>query len=254
MTRTLRNIEQFRKGDAHIQVRDPSGQPLIGVPISVEQESHEFVFGCVVPDLAAYSDADRRRYRERLGESFNRLVPAGLPPGADVCRVDVAERVPLARLRLRLEQLASQGRPLEVHVRGEAVGMTGPAEEPGPGEREAGRRVAELYTLCFASPSVGALLWNGFADGEPGLAGGGLLRRDLAPKYAHTALRKLIGSVWHTRAGGVTDEEGSFRFRGFFGTYRVVAECGGPAALVDTISLRSLATDPVPFQVTARGH
>src|SRR2546427_7924163 len=51
--------------------------------------------------------------------------------------------------------------------------------------RSVGRRVAELYTLCFAHPAVGSVFWNGFADGEE--SGGGLLRRDFAPKYAHKA-------------------------------------------------------------------
>jgi hypothetical protein len=238
LTRTQRHLEAFRQGDACIEVRDSLGRCRAGVPVSVEQESHVFRFGCVVPDLKTLSDSERPRYRERLDEVFNCLVPAGQPPSPEpnVLRVDVAERVHLGLLRLRLDRLAAAGLPLQVHVWGETVGM-GEADSTDFGERQVGQRVAELYTLCFAHPSVDGTYWNGFADGEPGVRGGGLLRRDLAPKYAHKVLRKLIGSVWHTRAAGVTDAAGRFRFRGFFGAYRVVADLGEPTARVDTITV-----------------
>lgn len=240
MTRIERQIEEFRKGDACIQLLGPEGNCLAGIPVSVEQESHAFVFGCVVPDLITLSPSDRERYQARLNEVFNCLVPAGLPavvePG--VLRVDVAERVHLGRLRLRLDQLASPGLPLQVHVWGETAGLSASAESGSLDERGAGKRVAELVTLCFGHPSVSGVFWNGFADGEPGIRGGGLLRRDLAPKYACKVLQKLIGLVWHTRAAGVADAEGMFRFRGFFGSYRVVARIGEAMPLVETISLR----------------
>src|SRR5262249_39229904 len=38
-----------------------------------------------------------------------------------------------------------------------------------------------------------------------------------------------LGTVWHTRAGGETDADGLFRFRGFFGDYRAAARVGGRA-------------------------
>jgi hypothetical protein len=238
VTRTQRQIEAFRQGDAWVQVRDASGRPCAGVPVSVEQESHEFLFGCVVPDLTTFSDEQRPRYRARLDEASNRLVlaePTPLEPG--VLRVDAPERVHLGLLRLRLDRLAASGLPLHVHVWGETVGMT-EAGASGDAERGFGRRVAELYTLCFSHPSVGGVFWNGFVDGGPGARGGGLLRRDLAPRYAHKALQKLIGTVWRSRARGKTDADGRFGFRGFFGDYRVVADVGGPSAWVDAFALR----------------
>jgi hypothetical protein len=238
LTRTLDHIEEFRKGDACIEVRDVLGQPCAGVPVSVEQEGHEFPFGCVVPDLDAFSAQDRDRYRARLDEVFNRVILAGQPscskPG--MLRVDLAEPTHLGLLRLRLDQLAASGLSLEVHAWGAAAGMTEATNATSQGERGVGRRVAELYTLCFSHPAVSAIVWNGIADGEQDVRGGGLLRRDLAPKYAHKALAKLIGFQWHTRAAGMTDAEGTFRFRGFFGDYRVVVGAG--EVLVDTIALR----------------
>jgi hypothetical protein len=48
----------------------------------------------------------------------------------------------------------------------------------------------------------------------------------------------LIGVVWHSRASGTTDADGGFRFRGFFGDYRVVAGVGEPEPVVSTIAWR----------------
>jgi hypothetical protein len=235
VTRTERQVEALRKGDACIQVRDVSDQPCAGAPISVEQESHEFSFGCVVPELSTLSDADRERYRARLDEVFNCLIPA-TETESDVLRVELAGRVHLGALRLRLDQLSTVGLH-QVHVWGEAVGLH-ESPDSGDEERDAGRRVADLYTLCFSHPAVSGVFWRGFVDGDSGVCGGGLLRRDLAPKYAFKVLQKLIGMVWHSRAAGVTDTEGLFRYRGFYGDYRVAAEIGGSAALVETIALR----------------
>jgi len=235
VTRTERNIVQSRKGDACIPVRDAAGRPCPGVCVSVEQEGHAFLFGCVAPEQSAWSEDDRSSYQARLSEVFNRVVPAE-PALADagVCRVDVPQRIHLGLLRRQIDRCAAAGVPLHVHVGGAAVGMN----DSDADERTVGRRVAELYTLCFAHPAVTGIWWHDFADGEPGGWGGGLLRCDLAPKHAHKMLQKLIGCCWHSRAAGVTDADGSFRFRGFFGDYRVVAQAGDPAALVRSFTLQ----------------
>jgi len=54
-----------------------------------------------------------------------------------------------------------------------------------------------------------------------------LLRRDFSAKPAFRVLHKLIGTCWHTRAAGVSDPDGYFRFRGFWGRYRVGVVAGG---------------------------
>jgi hypothetical protein len=226
LTRTQRQIEQHRKGDAVIQVQDEAGHPCPGLSVWVEQESHQFLFGCVVPEFGALPDSERTRYRARLEEVFNWL---GLVE--DARRVEVRERVRLGALQQELDRLAVASRTLDVHVSGRSIGMT------DLDEQESARRVAELYTLCFAHPSVRGIFWDGFRDGDPDAEGGGLLRHDLSPKPAHRVLQKLIGVIWHTRADGQTDADGRFSFRGFLGTYRVAVRAGEGAAKVASFAL-----------------
>jgi hypothetical protein len=233
MSRIQRQIEQHRQGMACIQVRDRDDRPCPGVPVWVEQETHDFVFGCVAPDLGALGEVDRRRCGERLAEVFNRLVPAGQPTDRGVLRYDVPEGLPLGRVRVELEQFSDTGVPLEVHVRGRSVGRDTSAEERADAER-----VAALYTLCFAHPAVAGIIWHGFWDGEEGSEGGGLLRGDLAPRPAFHFLRKLIETGWHSRASGETDADGLFAFHGFLGEYRVAARLGEGTATTAFISCR----------------
>jgi hypothetical protein len=225
VTRTQRLIEELRQGEVCVRACHPDGQPSAGVPVWAEQETHAFPFGCVAPELEGLSEPDRERCLARHQELFNRLRVADEPSDPGMLRVDVPEAVQLGRFRLELDRLAAPGRPLEVHVRGRSAGL-------GLDERATAERVAALYTLCFAHPAVCGVYWHGFRDGEAGTDGGGLLRADLAPKPAYRYLHKLIGTFWHSRAAGATDADGMFRFRGFFGDYRVAARFGeGPATV-----------------------
>lgn len=76
-----------------------------------------------------------------------------------------------------------------------------------------------FYTVCFAHPAVAAITWWDLSDAGSWLDGGGLLRKDLSPKPAYMALKKLIHEQWTSRANGRTDKSGHFSFRGFRGTY-----------------------------------
>ena len=268
MTRTVRQIEDVRKATARIQVHDGHGRPCAGVHVSVEQESHEFVFGCVVPDLSSLSDDTRRRYNTRLHEVFNQVWQADSQGANDpqTMLVDATnrdgkhERIHLSVLRRELDRLAVGGRTLCVLVSGRTVGMCpSPSgrESETPTDREIGARVADLYTLCFSHPSVHAIVWIGFADGDARVANMpstqqhdlrtcGLLRGDLSPKYAFQVLRKLISTVWHTRAQGETDINGQFQFRGYFGDYRVMVARREGNAKISTLTLSRAANNSTP--------
>lgn len=240
-------------------MRDTGNHTRAGIHVSVEQETHEFLFGCIVPDLSLFSDGERHRYNSRLHEVFNRVRDANQTQaaGPDTVIVDASNRegtlnrIHLGVLRSNLDRLALGGRKLDVFVSGRTVGVSTLSHGSGshaPSERDFGYRVADLYTLCFSHPSVRAIFWEGFSDGEAttcGLTpsvgiddqGCGLLKRDLSPKHAHKILRKLIGTIWHSRANGETNSHGQFQFRGFFGNYRVVVSAGKTNATINMLSL-----------------
>jgi hypothetical protein len=234
MTRTQRQIEENRQGEACIEVRDAGSRPCAGVAVWVEQETHAFTFGCVAPDVEGLPKDDQQRCSARLNEVFNRITPADLPIDPSAVRVDVSDAVHMGRFRMELDRLAAGGLPLHVYVRGRSVGLASGADGLAAADSQeyiAAERVAALYTLCFAHPAVRAVCWIGFWDGEETAAGGGLLSLDFAPRRALRFLHKLIGAKWHSRSSGQTDRDGCFRFRGFFGDYRVAVQVCGEAAI-----------------------
>jgi hypothetical protein len=241
VTRTQRQIEEHRQGEACVEVRDAAGQPCTGVAVWVEQETHAFTFGCVAPDLNGLPEADRQRCSARLNEVFNRITPVDVPSEPGAMRVDVPDTVHMGHFRLELDRLAAGGLPLDVYVRGRCIGLASEADGLAAAdshEYTSAERLAALYTVCFAHSAVRAVYWIGFWNGEQTAAGGSLLRLDFAPRRAFRFLHKLIGTTWHARASGQTDRDGCFRFRGFFGDYRVVARVGEETAITGFISHR----------------
>ena len=82
----------------------------------------------------------------------------------------------------------------------------------------------KFYRVCFAHPAVRAITWWDLCDRGAWRAGGGLLRADLTPKPVYRRLKHIISEEWKTAIEGKTDADGSFRFRGFHGEYRIVVQ------------------------------
>jgi len=69
---TRQAIDQHRKADATIRVLDAAGWPVPGVAISVEQTSHDFLFGCNIYMFDRHrDDAWNVVYKQRFAELFN---------------------------------------------------------------------------------------------------------------------------------------------------------------------------------------
>jgi hypothetical protein len=82
--------------------------------------------------------------------------------------------------------------------------------------------------MLFSHPAVEAITWWDFSDfrawkGAPA----GFLREDMSPKPAYDALMKLIRDTWWTETTLQSDADGSARFRGFLGAYRVTVRAPG---------------------------
>lgn len=105
--------------------------------------------------------------------------------------------------------------------------------------------IGYLYSIWFSHPSVEQIVYWNLVDGyahfwDPDPAKirasqgnmslgenyyyGGLLRFDLTPKPAYFTVKNLLQKKWHTEESGVTDADGTFSFRGFYGDYDVEIE------------------------------
>lgn len=121
-----------------------------------------------------------------------------------------------------LDIYAKVGRPLTLSE----ITLTA-SEELGPGAQEFQRETADfLYRLWFAHPATNGIIWwnlvDGTALGAENLAKGGLLNRDLSPKPAWHALKKLILNEWRSNGEIHFDSASKNYLRGFFGTYELV--------------------------------
>jgi GH35 family endo-1,4-beta-xylanase len=66
------NIERYRKGDATIEVVDPSGQPVKEASLEIRQKSQAFLFGCNLFVLGQLDTAElNRKYEEAFAKVFN---------------------------------------------------------------------------------------------------------------------------------------------------------------------------------------
>ncbi len=67
-----RNIEQYRKGGATLEVVDAAGRPVSGAKIEAQQISHEFLFGCNAFVLGQLDTPEKnRRYEDAFVRLFN---------------------------------------------------------------------------------------------------------------------------------------------------------------------------------------
>ncbi|MDY3846486.1 MAG: endo-1,4-beta-xylanase [Eubacteriales bacterium] len=93
--------------------------------------------------------------------------------------------------------------------------------------------IEKLYSLWFSHPNITQIIYWNLADGyaaftTPGNMAdgenyyrGGLLRFDMSEKPAFKRLRHLIKEVWTTNETITADENGTAKFRGFYGEYEI---------------------------------
>ncbi|RAV02016.1 fibronectin type III domain-containing protein [Paenibacillus sp. YN15] len=68
-------IEQFRKGDLDVEVKDQAGQPVAGADVQVSMTKHDFKFGTAVSsDMIFAATPEAEIYRTKLQENFNAVV------------------------------------------------------------------------------------------------------------------------------------------------------------------------------------
>lgn len=81
-----------------------------------------------------------------------------------------------------------------------------------------------LYRLWFSLKAMMGITWWNVVDdcgapGEPSVSG--IFTRDMQPKPAYHVLNDLINLEWRTNTAVAADADGTVRFRGFRGRYRL---------------------------------
>ena len=91
------------------------------------------------------------------------------------------------------------------------------------GEIRQAKEASQFYRLLFSHPSVEAITWWNLTDRITWLgAPAGLLHKDMTPKPAYDAIKKLIKHDWWTGPLELkTDDKGCVKFHGFLGDYAI---------------------------------
>jgi GH35 family endo-1,4-beta-xylanase len=118
-----------------------------------------------------------------------------------------------------LDCLKNADRPIHISE----VTVTAPDETPAGWQVQA-EVARNLYRLWFSYPTVMGITWwnvvdGGAALGEPSFSG--LYDKELNPKPVYYALDKLINHDWKTTLAVKADQNGTVKFRGFKGHYRI---------------------------------
>jgi GH35 family endo-1,4-beta-xylanase len=79
----------------------------------------------------------------------------------------------------------------------------------------------EIYTICFGNPNVEAITTWAISDDRSCVPYSGLLDKNLKEKPVYKQLKELIHKEWSTKEEDITDSNGIFKFRGFYGDYKI---------------------------------
>ena len=176
-------------------------------------------FGILVGDQKAHKDAYEQTIRYLLREG---APLQGIGMQAHVIGI-WHKRTP-AQLKETLDRFAQFGLPIQItefDVSGKGWGET-------PAEVEAAQAdyFRTFLTMSFGHPAVEGFTMWGFWDGKHWLKNAPLFNLDWTPKAGYAVYHDLVLNQWMTRTTGVTDADGIYRFRGFYGDYTVKARAG----------------------------
>lgn len=140
------------------------------------------------------------------------------------------------------ERFAQLGLPLHFT---ETTIVSGPGrwekwgETTPEGEEKQAEATERFYTVLFSHPSVQAITWWDFSDeGAWQGAPAGWLRKDMSPKPVYERLMALIKGEWWTKANGVTNQNGQWKTRAFFGDYELTIRMPDGRTVKKSLSVR----------------
>ena len=176
----------------------------------------------------------------QLGPNYEKLIKDSLATGVTIDAIGLQSHMHTRYRGARwgwsvCERFAKFGKPLHFT---ELTILSGDLKKDGDwhkkrtdwhstpaGEKRQATQVVEFYRVLYSHPAVEAITWWDFSDARAWQgAPAGLVRKDMSPKPAYTALHKLVKGAWWTAPIRLrTDAEGKVTFRGHLGAYKVRA-------------------------------
>jgi GH35 family endo-1,4-beta-xylanase len=81
-----------------------------------------------------------------------------------------------------------------------------------------------FFRICFAHPSVQAIIMWGFWEEGHWVPESAMWKKDWTPTPQALAYRDLVFNEWWTQTSGTTDNSGTFKIRAFYGDYVITSQ------------------------------
>jgi GH35 family endo-1,4-beta-xylanase len=126
-------------------------------------------------------------------------------------------------IQQNLDRLADLGLPIKITE----VSVVADTDEAQA------QMLSDLYRVAFAHPAVhGIYLW-GFWEGSNWEPRSALFRQNFAPKLAAQTYKDLVYRQWWTDEMGMSDRQGNYLTRAFYGNYQITVEVNGQIKEID---------------------
>ncbi len=114
MKKADENIEKYRKGDAGIRFKTKDGKPVANARVEIRQETHDFLFGCIIFDLIGNENTYKEElFKERFKKIFNLAVFPFYWPGYEPVQGFTGwEKMPGVIDWCKLNGITTKGHPL----------------------------------------------------------------------------------------------------------------------------------------------
>jgi len=199
-------------------------------------------------DAGQESDADKRQKFLNFAEE---LIKRGAPiDGFGVqCHFGASSPMPAPEELLEaFDELSRGGQSIGVSEFDTAIDTK---QTPEVQQYEADI-LRDLLTAAFSHPNVDHFTMWGFWDGDHWLHNGPLYNADWSPKPALKVWRQLVLKDWRTQVNGLTNANGVFQTRAFYGDYVITVNAGGKSQIEKASLLRSGQTLQIQLHLNRR--
>ena len=265
-----KRIDQLRKGDLVVVVKDAKGEPVKDAAITVKQQRHAFPFSVVVDPAMFAQDSGEEpaagKYRDEVAALFDLAHPPAEASGEAVENVRqwaVARGLLLPDPEKKYAEVTAELDPKNLAAPEDCLAaLKAKAQGDGPirlaafafpvdpaSEAELQLQAfytRDLFTAAFADARMGEIEVAQFRAAEGTGAGWAIFNADGSARPVGAMLRQLLRKTWWTEDGGLTNATGEWKGRAFRGDYRISASDG---VRTKTVSA-SLSGEEVKVEIT----